>query len=265
MKTLHKENCQKTCVIQKYSLLLYRNKIYLMLFSNKKGISLSMMEEILGFDKVEQTFSSTKKEILKQEEIGITIFSNSNEILALFDELQIPYKENTIEEVLKFLFDRLLYEYMEDQSYYTEESYNRFKNTFIYMQLQMLIYHTKSLMLWLYNDIEQIPISSKRLYRKKDINPVYETNYLEKYENFKMIMDVVKPERLVDYFNSLVGLKHFSVRTKAIYHAFVEELEIRDINYDCMLYSKERMLSYKIEINLINNELVVTKSTIKSA
>ena len=42
-----------------------------------------------------------------------------------------------IEEVLKFLFDRLLYEYMEDQSYYTEESYNRFKNTFIYMQLQM--------------------------------------------------------------------------------------------------------------------------------
>lgn len=236
-----------------------------MLFSNKKGISLSMMEEILGYDELEQTFSATTKEILIQEEIGKTIFFNSNEIFALFEELQIPYKEHTIEEVLKFLFDRILYEYMEDQSLYTEESYNRFKNTFIYKQLQMLIYYTKSLMLWLYNDVEQIPRSSKRLYRKKDINPVYETNYLEKYENFKMIMGVVKPERLADYFNSLVGLKHFSIITKAIYHSIVEELEIRDINYDCMLYGKERILSYKIDISSINNELVVTKSIIKSA
>lgn len=239
-----------------------------MLFSNKiniNKISNSLIEEILGFNEPEYTLSSDAKEIVKNEEVGLTIYSTSIEIFDLFNELQIPYKENTIEEVLKFLFDRLLYEYMEDQTHYTEESYNRFKNTFIYKQLQMLIYHTKSLMLWLYNDVEQIPRSSKRLYRKKDINPVYETNYLEKYENFKMIMGVVKPERLADYFNSLVGLKHFSIRTKAIYHAFVEELEIRDINYDCMLYGKERILSYKIDISSINNELVVTKSIIKSA
>lgn len=33
------------------------------------------------------------------------------------------------------------------------------------------------------------------------------------------------------YYNSLLGLKHFSVRTKAVYHAFVEEMELRDFNY----------------------------------
>ncbi len=227
-------------------------------------MSLSMMEEILGFDEVEQTFSAPTKEILKQEEVGLTIHSTTNEVFALFDELQIPYNDKTIEEVLKFLFDRLLYEYMEDQSYYNDESYDKFKNTRIYKQLQVLIFHTKSVMLWLYNDIENIPRNGKRLYRKKEINPVYETNYLEKYENFKMIMGVVKPERLAEYFNSLVGLKHFSCKTKAMYHAIVEELEIRDINYDCMLYTKERMLSYTIEIVTINNELVVTKSILKS-
>lgn len=239
-----------------------------MLFSNKINIdkiSVSFIEEILGFNEPEYIRSSGSKEIIENKQVGLTIYSTSNEVFALFDELQIPYKEHTIEEVLKFLFDRLLYEYMEEQSYYTEETYNRFKNTFIYKQLQMLIYHTKSLMLWLYNDVEQIPRNSKRLYRRKEINPVYETNYLEKYENFKMIIGVVKPERLADYFNSLVGLKHFSVRTKAIYHSIVEELEIRDIDYDCMLYGKDRMLSYKIEIKSINNELVVNKSIIKSA
>lgn len=235
-----------------------------MLYSNKNRMSLSMMEEILGFDEVEQTFSATTKEILKPEEIGITTYSNSIEIFALLDQLQIPYNDKTIEEVLKFLFDRLLYEYMEDQSYYNDESYDKFKNTCIYKQLQVLIFHTKSVMLWLYNDIENIPRNGKRLYRKKEINPVYETNYLEKYEHFKMIMGAVKPERLAEYFNSLVGLKHFSCKTKAMYHAIVEELEIRDINYDCMLYTKERMLSYTIEIVTINNELVVTKSILKS-
>jgi hypothetical protein len=234
--------------------MLYANKI------DRDKISISFIEEILGFDEPEYIVRSDAKEIIENKQVGITIYSTSDEICALLNQLQIPYKENTIEEVLKILFDRLLYEYMEDQSYYTEETYNRFKNTFIYKQLQMLIYHTKSLMLWLYNDVEQIPRSSKRLYRKKDINPVYETNYLEKYENFKMIMGVVKPERLADYFNSLVGLKHFSVRTKATYHTIVEELEIREINYDWMLCGKEPMLSYKIDISSINNELVVTKS-----
>lgn len=112
-------------------------------------------------------------------------------------------------------------------------------------------------MLWLYNDVELIPRNSKRLYRRKEINPVEETNYLEEYERFKMYMGVVKPERLADYFNSLVGLKHFSIRTKAIYHSIVEELEIRDINYDCMLYSKEHMFSYSIEIKSINNKYKV--------
>jgi hypothetical protein len=231
-----------------------------MLFSknNKISLSASMMDEILGFGEVENTMLSNPEEILKIEKVGLTIYSNSNEIFSLLHELQIPYKDKTIEELLKFLFDRLLYQYMEDQSYYTKESYSKFKSTFIYDQLQMLIYHVKSLMLWQYNnDIGQIPGNYKILYRKKDIHPIDETDYLEDYEHFKMIMGIVKPERLAEYFNSLVGLKHFSVRTKAIYHAFVEELEIRDINYDIMLYGKERMLSYYIDIVSQDNKLIV--------
>ena len=228
-----------------------------MLFSNKINIdkiSVSLIEEILGFNEPEYILSSDEKEIIENKQIGLTIHSNSDEIFAVFDELQIPYQEKTIEEVLIFLFDRLLYEYMEDQSYYTEETYSRFKNTFIYDQLQILIYHTKSLMLWLYNDIEQFPKNCRSLYRIKDINPVYQTNYIEYYEHYKLFMEFLPPEKLPRYFNKLVGLKHFNVRTKAIYHALVEELEIRDIDYDSMLYCKERMFSYKIEIKSINNK-----------
>ena len=70
-------------------------------------------------------------------------------------------------------------------------------------------------------------------------------------------MEFLPPEKLPIYFNQLVGLKHFSIRTKAIYHALVEELEIRDVNYDFMLYGNERMLSYKIEIKSINNKYKV--------
>lgn len=208
-----------------------------MLYSNKIEISLSLMEEILDI-----------------EEVGLTIYSNYNEIFNSLDELQIPYKGKTIEEVLRFLFDRLLYEYMEDQSCYTKETYSMFKNTFIYDQLQILIYHTKSLMLWLYNDIGQIPKNCKMVFRKKEIDPVYQTNYLEEYEHYKLFMEFLSPEKLPRYFNKLVGLKHFSVRTKAIYHALVEELEIRDIDYDSMLYCKESMFSYKIEIKSIKNK-----------
>ena len=213
-----------------------------------------MIEEILGFNEPENILSSDEKEIIANKQIGLTIYSNSYEVFALLDELQIPYKEKTIEEVLIFLYDRLLYEYMEDQSCYTKETYCRFKNTFIYDQLQILIFHTKSLMLWLYNDIEQFPRNCRSLYRKRDINPTYETNYLEKYEHYKLFMEFLPPEKLPRYFNKLVGLKHFSVRTKAIYHALVEELEKRDIDYDSMLYCKERMFSYKIEIKSINNK-----------
>ena len=231
--------------------MLYSNKI------NKNRISLSLMEEILGFNEPEYSLSS---DVIENKQIGLTIYSNSDEIFAVFDELQIPYKEKTIEEVLIFLYDRMLYEYMEDQSYYTKESYNRFKNTFIYDQLQILIYHTKSMMLWLYNDIEQIPKNCRSLYRIKEINPVYQTNYIEYYEHYKLFMEFLPPEKLPRYFNKLVGLKHFSVRTKAIYHALVEELEIRDIDYDSMLYGKERMLSYKIEIVTIDNKLTVLKN-----
>lgn len=215
-----------------------------MLYSNKIEISLSLMEEILDI-----------------EEVGLTIYSNSNEIFNSLDELQIPYKCKTIEEVLRFLFDRLLYEYIDYQSYYTKESYNKFKNTLIYDQLQILIYHVKSLMIWLYdNDFNKIPRNCKSLYRKKDINPVDETNYLEIYERFKMYMEFVSPDKLAEYFNNLVGLKHFSVRTKAIYHAFVEELELRNIDYEVvMLFSKERMLSYYIDIVNNNNRLMVIR------
>ena len=212
------------------------------------------MEEILGFNEPEYTLSSDANEIIENKQVGLTIHSNSVEVFALLDELQIPYKEKTIEKVLNFLFDRVLYEYMEDQSCYTKETYNKFKNTFIYGQLQILIYHTKSLMLWLYNDIEQIPKNYRSLYRKKEINPVYQTNYLEKYEHYKLFMEILPPEKLPRYFNQLVGLKHFSIKTKAIYHALVEELEKRDIDYDSMLYCKERMFSYKIEIKSINNK-----------
>lgn len=231
--------------------MLFSNKI------NKDKISISLIEEILGFNEPEYILSSGAKEITEKKQIGLSIHSNSCEIFALLDELQIPYLEKTIEEVLTYLFDRLLYEYMENQSCYTKESYSRFKNTFIYDQLQVLIYHAKSLMLWLYNDIEQIPRNYRSLYRKKEINPVYQTNYLEEYEHYKLFMEFLPPEKLPRYFNQLVGLKHFSIRTKAIYHALVEELEIRDINYDCMLYGKERMLSYKIEITSKDNRLIV--------
>ena len=225
-----------------------------MLFSNKNRMSLSMVEEILSFNEPEYSLSYDAKEIIENKQVGITIYSNSDEIFAVFDELQIPYKEKTIEEVLIFLFDRLLYEYMEDQSYYTKETYSRFKNTFIYYQLKILIYHTKSLMLWLYDDIDQFPKNCRSLYRIKDINPVFQTNYIEYYEHYKLFMEFLPPEKLPRYFNKLVGLKHFSIRTKAIYHALVEELEIRDIDYDSMLYCKERMFSYKIEIKSINNK-----------
>ena len=233
--------------------MLYSNKI------NKNRISLSLMEEILGFNEPEYILSSDAKEIIEKKQIGLSIHSNSCEIFALLDELQIPYQEKTIEELLNFLFDRLLYEYMENQSSYTKESYSRFKNTLIYDQLQILIYHAKSLMLWLYNDIEQIPKNCRSLYRIKEINPVYQTNYIEYYEHYKLFMELLPPEKLPRYFNQLVGLKHFSIRTKAIYHALVEELEIRDINYDCMLYGKERMLSYKIEITSKDNRLIVIR------
>jgi hypothetical protein len=233
-----------------------------MLFSNKINIdkiSVSLIEEISGFNEPECILSSDAKIIIENKQVGLTIHSNSDEIFAVFDELQIPYKEKTIEEVLIFLFDRLLYEYMEDQSYYTKETYSRFKNTFIYDQLQILIYHTKSLMLWLYNDIEQFPKNCRSLYRIMDINPVYQTNYIEYYERYKLFMEFLPPEKLPRYFNKLVGLKHFSIRTKAIYHALVEELEIRDIDYDSMLFGKERMLSYSIEIKSIENKYKVIR------
>ena len=223
------------------------------------------MEEILDIDEIEPALSFKKEDVSENKQVGLRIYSTSYEIFELFDELQIPYKEKTIEEVLIFLFDRLLYEYMENQSYYTKETYCRFKSTFIYDKLQMLIYHTKSLMLWLYDDIEQIPRNCRSLYRKKEINPVDETNYLEIYKRFKMYMEFVSPDRLAEYFNSLVGLKHFSIKTKAIYHAFVEELELRDINYDIMLYNKKRMLSYNIKIITLNDKLtVIKKNTFKS-
>ena len=233
-----------------------------MLFSNKINIdkiSISLIEEILGFNEPKYTLSSDSKEIIENKQIGLTIHSNFDEIFAVFDELQIPYQEKTIEEVLEFLFDRLLYEYMEDQSCYTKETYSSFKNTFIYDQLQILIYHTKSLMLWLYNDIDQIPKNCRRLYRIKDINPVYQTKYIEYYEHYKLFMEFLPPEKLPRYFNQLVGLKHFSVRTKAVYHVLVEELEIRDIDYDSMLFGKERMFSYSIEIKSINNKYKVIR------
>lgn len=218
-----------------------------------------MMDEIFGIEELEKTLPYNPEESLKIEKVGLTIYSNSNEIIDSLDEFQIPYEDKTIEELLKFLFDRILFEYMEDQSYYTKETYSKFKNTFVYGQLQILIYHTKSLMLWLYNDIEQFPRNCRGLYRKKEINPVYQTNYLEEYEHYKLFMEFLPPEKLPRYFNQLVGLKHFSIRTKAIYHALVEELEIRDINYDSMLYSKERMLSYYIDIVSQDNKLIVVR------
>jgi hypothetical protein len=234
--------------------MLYSNKI------NKNTISLSMMEEILGFNEPEYSLSSDAKKIIENKQAGLTIYSTSDEIFALLDGLQIPYKGKKIEDVLNFLFDRLLFEYMEDQSYYNEESYDKFKNTSIYDQLQMLIYNVKILLLWTCNnDIKLMSRNCKILLRKKEIHPIDETNYLEKYEHFKMIMGIVKPERLAEYFNSLVGLKHFSIKTKAIYHAFVEELEIRDIEYDSILYGKEKMLSYNIDIVIKDSILTVIK------
>ncbi len=62
------------------------------------------MEEILGFNEPEYSLSS---DVIENKQVGLTIYSNSDEIFVVFDELHIPYKETTIEEVLIFLFDRL--------------------------------------------------------------------------------------------------------------------------------------------------------------
>jgi len=75
---------------------------------------------------------------------------------------------------------------MKNQSCYTKETYNRFKSTFIYDQLQMLIYHTKSLMLWLYDDIEQI--SNKAI-----LGSVVVTNHLT------VFISTALPKITIDY------------------------------------------------------------------
>lgn len=201
-----------------------------------------------------------KEEILEIHKVRLTHSSTTDIIFSTLDGFEIPYKDKSIPEVLALLFDRLLYEYMEDQSCYNEESYKKFKNTFIYYQMQMMIYHVKAQMLWLYNnDVRQIPKNAKILFRKTEINPIDDTSYVEEYNRFKMYMEFVTPNKLSEYFNSVVGLNHFSVRTKALYHAFVEELELRGIDYDIMLYGNERMLSYHITIEIKNNKLTVIK------
>lgn len=228
--------------------------------NNKNGLTASMMDEMFGIEEVEEILDSNSEQIRGSDKIVLTLLSSKDEVLASLDELEIPYHDKTIEQVLTFLFDRLLYEYMEHQSYYTKESYSEFKTTFMYDQLQILIYHVKFTMLNLYdNGVHQIPRHYKFLYRMKDINPVEKTNYLEIYERFKMYMEFVTPYRLAKYFNYLVGLKHDSVRTKAIYHAFVEELEKRVVNQDGMLYSNESMLIYYADIVSQANKLFVVK------
>lgn len=224
-----------------------RYKIHHMLFSyiDKNRISASMMCEILGV-----------------EEVGLTLYSDSKEVFKSLKKLDIPYQDKTNEEVLNFLFDRLLYEYMEHQSYYTESTYDEFKKTSIFVELQLLIYHVKSIVFWLFNnEMTKTNMSRnlKHLLIKTDVNPKTDTDYLKYYEQYKLYMSLVNPEQLIKYFNSIVGLKHFSVKTKAIYHAFVEEIEIRDIDYDSMLYSKERMLSYHIDIVIKYNKLIVIR------
>lgn len=165
--------------------MLYSNKI------DKNRLRLSLMHEILDI-----------------EDACLTIYSTHFEVFKTLDEFQVPYKDKTIEEVLNFLFDRLLFEYMEDQSYYNTESYNKFKETFIYKRLQLLITNTKYLLLWMSdNDTNQILKNCKILYRKQDVNPVNETNYLKLYERYKIFMEIATPKRLVKYYNSLVGLK----------------------------------------------------------
>lgn len=198
-------------------------------------------------------------EVLDNNKVDFSLL-NRDEIFESLGELQIPFKNKTLVEVLHFLFDRLLYEYMEDQSYHNEESYTKFKNSLIYNQLQLLIYNVKFLILEMYNnDIDQIPNNCIRTYRKTEINPIRDTNYLSTYEKYKKNIQLLSPYSIPEFFNRLVGLRHFSVRTKAIYHAIVEELELRDINYDIMLCGKERMLSYEIDIVTKDCELTVIK------
>lgn len=233
-----------------------------MMFSknNKNGLTASMMDEIFGIEEVEKILEPNSEKSRFIEKVGLTLSYSKDDVLAILDGLQIPHKDKTIEEILNFIFDRLLFEYMEDQSYYKEDSYLKFKNTLIYGRLQMLICHFKNILLIMANnDYNQIPKNCKMFYRKQDLNPVSETNYLKLYERYKTYMGIVTPERLLKYYNNLVGLKHFSVKTKAIYHAFVEELELRDIDYDIMLYGKERILSYHINIITKNNKLIVVR------
>lgn len=202
-----------------------------------------------------------KEEILEIHEVRLSHTSTTDVIFATLDGFEIPYKDKSIPEVLDLLFDRLLYEYMEDQPCYNQESYKKFKNTFMYFQIQMMIYHVKTQMLWLYNnDVRQIPKNAKVLFLKTEINPIDDTNYVEEYDRFKMYLEFVTPNKLVGYFNSIVGLKHFSIKTKALYRAFVEELEFRNIDYDVMLFGQDRMLSYNIAIEIKNNKLIVIKN-----
>ena len=60
-----------------------------MLFSNKINIdkiNVSLIEEILGFNEPEYILSFDAKEIIENKQIGLTIYSNSDEIFAVFDE-----------------------------------------------------------------------------------------------------------------------------------------------------------------------------------
>lgn len=216
-----------------------------MLFSytNKRIMSDSLMSEIFGDD-----------------EVRLTLKSETEEVFKYLDFLCIPYKNHTIEEVLEFLYDRILYEYMENQTCYSKETFIEFKKTIIYKEIQILIYHLKKLLLWLYDEnYQKMPRTSRLLMKKSDINPEQDTVYIVYYEQYRLYMSLVVPDKLVGYFNSLVGLKHLSVRTKAIYHAFVEEIERRNFDYDDLIYSKEKMLSYFIEVSSNNNKFKIIK------
>ena len=60
-----------------------------MLFSNKINIdkiSVSLIEEILGFNEPEYSLSSDAKKIIENKQVGLTIYSTSYEICALLDE-----------------------------------------------------------------------------------------------------------------------------------------------------------------------------------
>lgn len=154
--------------------------------------------------------------------------------------LHIPHSSNNIEFLDGYVADenKIQQEIIKLIDWCTDKLFHSEKDTMIVAPFSRL-----------FCDVERFVNDKDEVMSKVGMGAVY--------ERFKMYMRFVTLERLTEYLNSLLGLKHFSVRTKAICHAFVEELELRDIHYNVMFFGQERLLSYYIKIVTKDDNLIV--------